>query len=162
MNEFFIPELNLFLSECGLKANEIDEFIVITGPGSFTGVRIGIAALTGLSLALTKRLRGISALDAAAILSGKREVQVSAKLKFDEYVTKSYDFDNKNFSELSVVAKNNIPESILINSGSEDTPGYENLTTVATHPYNALFLTNPVPEYVRASEAELNFDKKSF
>lgn len=48
----------------GLQISDVDLFAVAAGPGSFTGLRIGIAAMQGLALANDKPLVGISALDA--------------------------------------------------------------------------------------------------
>jgi tRNA threonylcarbamoyladenosine biosynthesis protein TsaB len=48
----------------GLRVSDVDVFAVAAGPGSFTGLRIGIATLQGLALANDKSLVGISALDA--------------------------------------------------------------------------------------------------
>jgi tRNA threonylcarbamoyladenosine biosynthesis protein TsaB len=46
------------------RVSDIDVFAVAAGPGSFTGLRIGIATMQGLALANAKSLVGISALDA--------------------------------------------------------------------------------------------------
>jgi tRNA threonylcarbamoyladenosine biosynthesis protein TsaB len=51
------------------RVSDIDVFAVAAGPGSFTGLRIGIATLQGLALANGKSLVGISALDALYALS---------------------------------------------------------------------------------------------
>jgi tRNA threonylcarbamoyladenosine biosynthesis protein TsaB len=48
----------------GCRLADIDLFAVASGPGSFTGLRIGIATMQGLALAHDKPLAGISALDA--------------------------------------------------------------------------------------------------
>jgi tRNA threonylcarbamoyladenosine biosynthesis protein TsaB len=47
---------------CGMT--DVDVFAVAAGPGSFTGLRIGIATMQGLALANGKSLVGVSALDA--------------------------------------------------------------------------------------------------
>ncbi len=52
------------LAAHALPVAEVDVFAVASGPGSFTGLRIGIATMQGLALANGKPLVGISALDA--------------------------------------------------------------------------------------------------
>ncbi len=50
----------------GLKVADMDGFAVTIGPGSFTGLRIGISAVKGLAWSLNKPVVGISSLDALA------------------------------------------------------------------------------------------------
>ena len=47
-----------------LRVADVDLFAVASGPGSFTGLRIGIATMQGFALANSKPLAGVSALDA--------------------------------------------------------------------------------------------------
>ena len=52
------------VSVCGIKKEDIDLFAVTLGPGSFTGLRIGIALIKGMAMALNKPCVGVSSLKA--------------------------------------------------------------------------------------------------
>lgn len=54
------------LKECECTVLQVDAFAVTTGPGSFTGLRIGLAAVKGLSMATGKPVTGVSTLDTLA------------------------------------------------------------------------------------------------
>ena len=57
-------DVNRLLAAYALHLDDVDLFAVAAGPGSFTGLRIGIATLQGLALANNRPLVGVSALDA--------------------------------------------------------------------------------------------------
>lgn len=57
-------DLTRLLDAHGLRVADVDLFAVASGPGSFTGLRIGIATMQGLALGNGKPLAGVSALDA--------------------------------------------------------------------------------------------------
>lgn len=59
-------EIEVALAQAGLQRNAIDLLAVATGPGAFTGLRIGLAAIQGLAMTLERPAIGISALDALA------------------------------------------------------------------------------------------------
>ena len=62
-------DLMALLDRHGVSLADIQLVAVATGPGSFTGLRIGIAAMQGLSLANAIPLIGISSFDALASLA---------------------------------------------------------------------------------------------
>jgi tRNA threonylcarbamoyladenosine biosynthesis protein TsaB len=51
---------------CEIDLQQIDGFAVTQGPGSFTGLRIGISTIKGLSMAMDKPMTGVSTLEALA------------------------------------------------------------------------------------------------
>ncbi len=58
--------IEFLLEQGGWDLYDVDLWVVTTGPGSFTGLRIGIATIKGLSLATRKPVMGISTLEALA------------------------------------------------------------------------------------------------
>lgn len=61
-----LPMLEALLKNAELTLSEMDVLAVAAGPGSFTGLRIGVAAVKGLALAAEKPCCGVSTLEAMA------------------------------------------------------------------------------------------------
>jgi tRNA threonylcarbamoyladenosine biosynthesis protein TsaB len=64
--EILLPLIDQLLRLQSLRLEDIGGFAVALGPGSFTGLRIGIAAVEGLAFATGKPAAGVSALEAFA------------------------------------------------------------------------------------------------
>lgn len=69
-------EIGRALEIAATAKEQIDLLAVATGPGAFTGLRIGLAAMQGLAMTLDKPVVGVSALDALAEQVDTREVDV--------------------------------------------------------------------------------------
>lgn len=61
-----LEDVDALLRQGGAHAQDLEALAVGIGPGSFTGVRIGLAAARGLALGLDLRGAGVSTLDALA------------------------------------------------------------------------------------------------
>jgi tRNA threonylcarbamoyladenosine biosynthesis protein TsaB len=66
LSERLIAEIDGCLQDCGITLNDVEGFGVGVGPGSFTGVRIGVMTVKTWADLLGKPVAGISALDALA------------------------------------------------------------------------------------------------
>lgn len=61
-----LPTVEMLLKSAGITASEIDIFAVSAGPGSFTGVRIGVSLVKGLAFGRKQACVGVSSLEALA------------------------------------------------------------------------------------------------
>ncbi|HSF15441.1 MAG TPA: tRNA (adenosine(37)-N6)-threonylcarbamoyltransferase complex dimerization subunit type 1 TsaB [Vicinamibacteria bacterium] len=64
--ERLLATVDDLLGRLSIEAAELDGFVVAVGPGSFTGLRIGISTVEGLAYALKRPVVGVSSLDATA------------------------------------------------------------------------------------------------
>ena len=61
-----VPQIAATLAKHGFNKTEIGGFAVVSGPGSFTGVRVGLAAIKALAEVLGKPIAAVSLLEAIA------------------------------------------------------------------------------------------------
>jgi tRNA threonylcarbamoyl adenosine modification protein YeaZ len=85
-NEKLLPANDWLLGEAAVARADIELFAVTRGPGSFTGVRIGLATIQGLALALGRPVCAMSTHEAIAPASGRVTV-VDAAGRGEFYVS---------------------------------------------------------------------------
>ena len=68
-----LPMVSDMLKNCGIAVQDVDAIAAANGPGSFTGLRIGISTAKGLAWGTGKPICAVSALEAMAWNSGVRE-----------------------------------------------------------------------------------------
>ena len=73
-----LAAVEFVLRSAGVAADEVDGYAVTMGPGSFTGVRVGLSTVQGLALASGKPCLGVSTLDVlAATIAGEAPTLVA-------------------------------------------------------------------------------------
>jgi tRNA threonylcarbamoyladenosine biosynthesis protein TsaB len=65
-SRWLLPAIESLLAELGLAPGALDLFAVTCGPGSFTGLRVGLGSVQGLALACRRPCLGIPTLDVLA------------------------------------------------------------------------------------------------
>jgi tRNA threonylcarbamoyladenosine biosynthesis protein TsaB len=125
-DEKLIGIISDLLKACSLKINDIDGFAVAIGPGSFTGIRIGMSVAKGLAVANEKPLAGVSVLDAFAykvrdfavqdkieticsVIDAKRDEVYYSIFKLNGGIERIAEYDCKSIKELIPL----IPEGTL-------------------------------------------------
>ncbi len=95
-SEKLLPAIDHMLCDAGLSIRDIDAFGIVAGPGSFTGLRIGMATVKGFAQAMNKPVVPISTLEALAynlpyasgvvcpILDAQRSQVYTGMFRFDE------------------------------------------------------------------------------
>jgi tRNA threonylcarbamoyladenosine biosynthesis protein TsaB len=84
--ERLIPMIDAVCAEAGMRLPDLDLLAVTVGPGSFTGIRVGLAAARGLALATGLPCVGVTsfAAVAAAVLPELRPLAVALDSRRDE------------------------------------------------------------------------------
>lgn len=75
-----MPAIAEMLASQRIGKEDIDALVVVSGPGSFTGLRVGIATVKGLCEVLAKPLVAVSMLEAMAVIRGSADGKVSVTL----------------------------------------------------------------------------------
>src|SRR5262245_42368198 len=66
-----LSDFDWLLERLGRRIEDIDLFAVVTGPGSFTGLRVGLATMKGFAHATGRPMVGLTSLEVSACASGE-------------------------------------------------------------------------------------------
>lgn len=64
-----VPQIAALLAEHRLRKEDLDGFAAVSGPGSFTGLRVGLAAVKALAEVLQKPIATVTVLEALAVIA---------------------------------------------------------------------------------------------
>ncbi len=129
-SQTILPMVESMLSACQQKLSDIDIFAVSNGPGSFTGLRIGTAAIKGMAHALNKPCIGLSTLEGLAYNMTGRSGAVCAVMdaRCAQVYTALFDLDNNMsritedmaipLTELQEILKNQEKNVVLVGDGA--------------------------------------------
>ena len=104
--EALVPMIERIMGECGINYARLDRVAVTVGPGSFTGVRVGIATARALSLAAAKPVIGVKTTEVLAVAAAEDGNRVLAAIdtKRDDLYVQMFGPDRQPIGEVSVVA----------------------------------------------------------
>lgn len=142
--ETLMPMIEGLMGGIGLAYRDIDLIAVTVGPGTFTGLRIGLAAARGMSLAARKPLVGVTTLEALAAavpeeMTQERPVIATADARRGEIYLQSFDVSggDKIISPLTpakackietALASAGVEKAVVVGSGGsllQNQPGFD-------------------------------------
>lgn len=143
-----MPQIDCLLKSLNLSIKDIDGFVVSKGPGSFTGLRIGIATIKGLAQGTKKPFVGISTLDALAYNLAYTSGIICPIIDAlrDNVYTALYKFNGEKLERLTDYMAIHIDELISIIKGYD--------------PSNISFIGDALPKF--RAKLEQSFEKVNF
>lgn len=117
-SEKLLPLIDNTLKKSELTLNDIDKFLLINGPGSFTGIRIGLSTLKAFSHVFKKDIFSISSLELIALTYYLRK-----DIKGEKYIVSMIDSKNDRvyYSIHKILKKENKLYSTMVLDIQNDT-----------------------------------------
>jgi tRNA threonylcarbamoyladenosine biosynthesis protein TsaB len=157
------------LKEAGLNLDEIDAIAVSKGPGSYTGLRIGVSVAKGLCYALNKPLISVDTLQAMALgVSKQQESDLYCSMidaRRMEVYTALFDINNNVVEPVSakIIDENSFSENLKENKVLFYGDGADKCKEVLSTNSKAIFSEKGLPsaQYINRIALE-KFNKKDF
>ncbi len=181
-----VPQIAALLQKHGFTKHQIDAFAVGTGPGSFTGLRVGLAAIKALAEILKKPVAAVSLLEAVALATntnghvtsvldagrgelyvGLYEVRGNSAICNSEETLSATEFRESAVSQQIVTTDQRIADLLSTGPGEVQTVAPPQADAVAKIGFRKLQAGEIVsPEtldatYIRRSEAEIKFAEQT-
>jgi tRNA threonylcarbamoyladenosine biosynthesis protein TsaB len=109
-----LNSLNWLLAEANLKLSDVQAFGVVVGPGSFTGLRVGIATVKGLAYAGSVPVVGVSSLETLAMQCPAAAFPVCAMIDARKSEVYSTVFDCQTDEPVALTCEQVLPPQVLL------------------------------------------------
>ncbi len=101
-SQTILPMVKSMLESSGQTIEEIDAFAVSVGPGSFTGLRIGISLVKGMAFGTEKKCIPVSTLEALCHnVSEKSVICAVMDARCSQVYTATFEFDGENYTRIT-------------------------------------------------------------
>lgn len=160
-NSNILPSVDFTLKKAGLKIDEIDVFGCVVGPGSFTGIRIGVATVKALAFATGKKCVSITSFEELAYSENDSQVTVAIDCRHNSYYVAKFENSSLNpvfVGELSEEELSKQNCKVIKKSGASNP---DKLIAIAKMKIQANEFSELVPYYLKKSQAEREYDAKN-
>ena len=113
-SQVVLDYIHQLLADSGLTVNGLDAIAVGNGPGSFTGIRLGLGVAQGLAFGIEKPVLGISSLKNLAVQSTARNIIVALDARIGEIYWQCFHKDEINRLTALTDPQLSRPEAVCI------------------------------------------------
>ena len=161
-NSLVLPTIDEVLNKLNLNIADIDYYACVVGPGSFTGVRIGVSTLNAFEQVFNKKLVSITALEVLAYGIHADKFMTSIDARHENYYSAIFSGDFTNNIEYLCNTKadlDNFDGKVVIED--KDNYNIDALIEIAKHKINkGEFVDVLKPLYMKDSQAEREYKEK--
>ena len=169
-SEFLMLKIDELLNRNRLKINDIDVFGVVVGPGSFTGIRVGIATVKAFAYALKKPIVSLTLFDIIvdAVKNGTFLAECTSNSCYFADIKKGKIVNTGVIDKCELIKENNyfvIEEEHFSLSEAYNVNVLTNYSQLLTDQFFKMSTNKqfsmPEPYYIQVSQAERNLEKKN-
>lgn len=159
-SDYTMPMLKELMTRNNITVHDLGEILIVNGPGSFTGVRLGVTIAKTLAFTLDIPIKTITSLECLAVSTSDREKKLPIIRDIKGVFTCLYDHDNKSLTEpfyksntefQDYLSKNKLNDFIIENIDYDYVAIYDYFKDIK--PTNA-HAVNPI--YIKVIEALKN------
>ncbi len=160
-NSMIMPSIDELLDRAGMKIDDVDYFGCVVGPGSFTGIRIGVATVKALSFASGKKCVSITSFEELAYGEESQKFYAAIDCRHDSYYVAT--FENSSLVPVFVgeMSKDQLDKEnckVIFKTQAADA---DKLIAVAKDKIEANDFSELMPYYLKKSQAEREYELKN-
>lgn len=158
-NSILMPSVDKVLSKSGDKISDVDCFACVVGPGSFTGIRIGVSTVKALAFATGKKCVSVTSFEELAYGNTDKEFYVAIDCRHDSYYYAKFNGGYRDQAECGEILSEDLDKldcPVIKKQGASDP---DNLIAIAKEKFLENDFSNPVPFYLKKSQAEREYEK---
>lgn len=160
-NSLLMPAIEKLLSENNCNIEDVDYFACVVGPGSFTGIRIGVSTIKALSFATGKKAVAITSFEELSYGIKEDEFYVAIDCRHNAYYFAKYKNDYTFEVDCGEIDGDELDKKdcLVIKKSGASNP--QKLIAVAKEKIAHNMFENITPYYLKKSQAEREYENKN-
>ena len=107
-NQKLFDMMSELLNKAGITVRGIDIFAIGSGPGSFTGLRVGVSAFKGMAIGSGKKIVAVSSMDAAALkvfadFRDEKRIEILLEGRQKDFFSAAFSYDGHDVRKINEI-----------------------------------------------------------